>query len=357
MEVFDHEGHGPRVVFGAGAFAQVPAEAGRLGLRRVLLIAGRHEKPHADALASALAPAGRIEDVIGHVPADTAAAGVRAAESAGADLLVCVGGGSATGLAKAIAKETGTAILAVPTTYAGSELTPVWGLTADGRKTTGSDPRVLPRVVVYDPELTVSLPAGVSAASGMNAIAHAAEALYAADAAPETKSRAEEGIGILAAALPAVVARPGDLPARTAALRGAWRCGAALAGATMGIHHTICHVLGGAYGLPHAETHAALLPHAVARTEAFAPAAMSRLAAALGAARDPAKALWDLTARLGAPTSLAQLGFRHEDVDDAADLVVAAAAKKGLAGPRPVEREWVADLLLEAWDGARPRDS
>ena len=113
----------------------------------------------------------------------------------------------------------------------------------------------------------------------------------------------------------------------------------------------------GAYALPHAATHAAVLPHAVACLEAFAPTAMSRLAAALGAASDPAKALWDLTARLGAPTSLAQLGFRHQDVDAAADLVVAAAADKNLAGPRPVEREWVAELLLAAWDGTRPQDS
>ncbi|HEX6468485.1 MAG TPA: maleylacetate reductase [Streptosporangiaceae bacterium] len=353
MEVTDHQGSAPRVVFGVGALASVPAEVSRLGGRRVLLIAGRHEKPHADVLATALAPAGRIEDVVVHVPAEMAAAALRAAGESGADLLVCVGGGSATGLAKAIAKETGIPILAVPTTYSGSELTPVWGLTAGGRKTTGTDPRVLPRVVVYDPELTLSLPPAVSAASGMNAIAHAVEALYDAGAAPETKAMAEEGIAILAAALPAVVARPDDLPARTRALRGAWRCGAALAGATMGIHHTICHVLGGAYDLPHAETHAAVLPHAVSCVEAFAPEAMARIAAALRAP-EAASGLWDLAAALGAPTALAQLGLHHEHLDAAADLVVTAAARKGLAGPRPVGREWVAELLLAAWDGARP---
>jgi maleylacetate reductase len=351
VEVFDHE-PGPRVVFGAGALAQVPAEVRRLGPRRVLLIAGRHEKPYADTLAAGLSPAGRIEEVAVHVPAETAAAGIEVAREIEADLLVCVGGGSATGLAKAIARQTGVAILAVPTTYAGSELTPVWGLTEGGRKTTGGDPRVRPRVVVYDPELTLSLPVEVSAASGLNAVAHAVEALYAPDAAPQTKDAGEEGIRILAAALPKVVARPGDLAARTDALRGAWRCGAALAGATMGVHHTICHVLGGAYDMPHAETHAVVLPHAVACNEAFVPAAMARLGGALGS-NDPAKALWDLAARIDAPTSLAQLGFRHENVDAAAELVVAA----GKANPRPVERDWVAELLLEAWDGARPDDS
>jgi maleylacetate reductase len=356
VEVFDHDQAGPRVVFGAGALAQVPAEVNRLGRRRVLLIAGRHEKSYADELARVLSPVRRIEEVLMHVPVEIAVAGTRLAVDSGADLLVCVGGGSATGLAKAIAKETGLAILAVPTTYAGSELTRVWGTTAAGRKTTGSDPRVLPLVVVYDPELTLSLPAAVSAASGMNAIAHAVEACYAPDASAETRRTAEEGIGVLAAALPAVVADPGDLAARSAALRGAWRCGAALAGADMGIHHTICHVLGGAYGLPHAETHAAVLPHAVACNEAFAQEAMARVAAALRAG-DAAMALWDLTASLGVPTALAQLGFRHEHVDEAADLIVAAAAAKGLAGPRPVERGWVAELLLEAWDGARPDES
>ena len=355
MEVFDHDDAGPRVVFGGGALAEVPAEAARLGAHRVLLIAGRHEKPYADWLADTMRPAGRIEDVAMHVPAQTAAAGVRAARGAGADLLVCLGGGSATGLAKAIAKETGLAILAVPTTYAGSELTSVWGLTSGGRKRTGRDPRVTPRVVVYDPELTLTLPAAVSAASGMNAVAHAAEALYAPDATAELKDRAEAGIRALAAALPKVVADPGDVAARTDALRGAWWCGAALAGATMGVHHTICHVLGGAYTLPHAETHAAVLPHAVACNEAFAPAAMTRLAAALNAP-DPAPALWDLTARLGVPTALAQLGFRHEDVEPAADLVVTQVSVKHGPNPRPVEREWVAELLLAAWDGARPAD-
>jgi maleylacetate reductase len=368
VEVFDHAvsfqppGGGaaptassPRVVFGAGSIGQVPAEVGRLGGERVLLIAGRHEKSSADTLADALHPVARIEDVAVHVPAENAAVAARTAREVGADLLVCVGGGSATGLAKAVALETGLAILAVPTTYSGSELTPVWGQTEGGRKTTGRDPRVLPSVVTYDPELTLTLPPEVSAASGMNAIAHAVEALYDAKASDETKSRAEEGLRILAAALPKVVARPGDISARTDALRGAWRCGAALAGARMGVHHTICHVLGGAYDLPHAETHAAVLPHAVACNEAFAPAAMGTVAAALGApaAAAAAGALWDLTARLGAPTSLGRLGLRHEDVDQAAGLVVAAAP----ANPRPVEREWVADLLLEAWDGARPEET
>ena len=346
----------PRIVFGVGAVAEVPAEVERLGGRRVLLIAGRHEKQYADSLAAAVTPAGRIEDVAMHVPVETAAAGVRAARDTGADLLVCLGGGSATGLAKAIAKDLGLPIIAVPTTYAGSELTPVWGLTEGGHKSTGRDPRVRPRVVVYDPVLTLTLPAAVSAASGMNAIAHAAEALYAPDAGADTKDQAEAGIRGLATALPKVAARPGDLSARTDALRGAWWCGATLAAATMGIHHTICHVLGGAYRLPHAETHAAVLPHAVACNESFAPAAMTRLAAALDAT-DPAPALWDLVVRLSVPTSLARLGFRHEDIEEAAGLVVTAVSAKKGPNPRPVEREWVAEVLLAAWDGTRPDDS
>ncbi|HEX6678752.1 MAG TPA: iron-containing alcohol dehydrogenase, partial [Actinomycetes bacterium] len=172
---------GGRVLFGPGALAMVPAESDRLGCATVLLIAGTSAKPYADELAAALGGrlAGRIDGVVPHVPEQVAAEALRLATEAGADGLVCVGGGSATGLAKAVARSTGMPILAVPTTYAGSEMTTVWGITAGGRKTTGSDPAVRPRTVVYDPRLTVSMPPGVTAASGMNAAAHCVAALAA----------------------------------------------------------------------------------------------------------------------------------------------------------------------------------
>ena len=260
----------PRVVFGVGAVSSVPDEVRRLDARAVFLIVDVSARSTGDAIATALGDlvADRVSEVVMHVPTDVAHDAVRRARSHGIDLLVSVGGGSATGLAKAVALETGLPILAVPTTYAGSEMTPVWGLTevVDGipAKRTGRDPRVRPRVVVYDPALTVSLPPGLSAASGLNAMAHLMAGLFAAGAAPVVGALAEEGVRTLAGALPRVVAAPDDLDARSDALYGAWLAGWVLGATATGLHHKVCHVLGGRYNLPHAEVHAAMLPYTTA---------------------------------------------------------------------------------------------
>jgi maleylacetate reductase len=337
---------GGRVLFGPGSLATVPEESDRLGCGAVLLIAGTSAKPYADELAAALGPrlAGRIDGVVPHVPEQVAAEALRLATEAGADGLVCIGGGSATGLAKAVARSTRVPILAVPTTYAGSEMTAVWGITADGRKTTGSDPAVRPRTVVYDPRLTVSMPPGVTAASGMNAAAHCVAALTAGGSGgPLTTLFAEQGLGALASALPGCVDRPADLDARGEALRGAWLAGLALAGAGTGPHHRICHVLGGSFGLPHADVHAAVLPHAAA----LGPdrRGLARVAGALGADDAPG-GLWDLARRTGASHSLRELGLHEEDIEGAAEQV--AAADRRLAQPA------VAALLRLAYEGRRP---
>jgi maleylacetate reductase len=252
-------------------------------------------------------------------------------------------------LAKAVARAAPVPILAVPTTYAGSEMTPIWGLTEGSRKITGRDPRVLPRTVVYDPALTVGLPVDVSAASGMNALAHCVEGLYSSAASPVTAVLAEDGIRALADALPRVVANPADIDARGDALYGAWLAGWVLGTSGMGIHHKLCHVLGGAYDLPHAETHSALLPHATAYNAPFAVAAMRRAARALGTDH-PAGGLWDLAVTIGAPTSLASVGFRRAEAGEAAAIVASAAPDN----PRPVTTDWVRELLLAACDGRRP---
>ncbi|MCU1610104.1 MAG: Maleylacetate reductase [Pseudonocardiales bacterium] len=236
-----------------------------------------------------------------------------------------------------------------PTTYAGSEMTPIWGVTDGGRKTTGRDPTVLPATVVYDPALTTSLPADISAASGMNALAHLVEGLYAPDASPVTAVLAEEGIRALADALPRVVVAPGDLDARACALYGAWLAGWVLGTAGMGLHHKICHVLGGAYNLPHAGTHSAVLPFVTAYNAPAAPAAMVRAARALGA-QDPARALWKLAERIGAPTSLAQVGLDSGRIPEAARLVVETSP----VNPRPVDRAAVDELLRAAYVGRLP---
>lgn len=344
-------------MFGCGVArrALVP-ELERLGGRAALLVG----TPSAAALAEELAAAlgervgGRFEGVRPHVPAAVAAAAVAAARECGADSVICLGGGSAIGTAKAVARETDLPILAVPTTYSGSEATPVWGLTQDGRKQTGSDPRVLPKAVLYDPELTVSLPAAVTAASGMNALAHCIEALYAPGRNPVTALIAAAATRALAAALPAAVERPGDVEARAGALYGAYLAGSAFAVAGSGLHHRICHVLGGAHDLPHAETHAVLIPHVVAFQESAAPEPMARIAAALGAAPgEPASAvLHELAARLGAPLALRDVGLPADGIEAVIPAILAAAPPDN---PRPVDAAGVRTILASAYAGRPPQ--
>jgi maleylacetate reductase len=272
------------------------------------------------------------------------------ARELGADGCVAVGGGSAVGLGKAIALEHGLPVIAVPTTYAGSEMTPVWGLTEGGQKRTGRDIRVLPKSVLYDPEMTLTLPAQMSATSGMNAIAHAVEGLYAPDASPIISLMAEEGTRALVKALPRVVADGRDLEARGEAQYGAWLCGAVLAATTMSLHHKLCHTLGGTLDLPHAQTHTVVLPHALAYNQPAAPGAVAALSRALGGVPDPARELWELAHRLGAPRSLAELGMKESDIPRIAELAVA----NPYANPRPVTRDGIESLLRAAWAGDPP---
>jgi maleylacetate reductase len=341
-----------RVVFGAGALAGLPDEVDRLGLARVLVLCSPEQEATGKEVAGALGEraAGVLAEARMHVPVEVATRARDLARELGADGCVAVGGGSAVGLGKAIALEHGLPVIAVPTTYAGSEMTPVWGLTEGGLKRTGRDARVLPRSVVYDPELTLTLPAQMSATSGMNAIAHAVEGLYAPDATPIVSLMAEEGARALAAALPRVVADGSDLDARGEAQYGAWLCGAVLGATTMSLHHKLCHALGGTLDLPHAPTHTVVLPHALAYNSPAAPVAVAALTRALGQVDDPARALWELAGRLGAPRSLAELGMAEEDVPRIAEIAVADP----YANPRPVTREGVELLLRAAWAGDPP---
>jgi maleylacetate reductase len=285
-----------------------------------------------------------------HVPIEVARRARDRAAELGADGCVAVGGGSAIGLGKAIALEHELPVIAIPTTYAGSEMTPVWGLTEGGQKRTGRDVRVLPRSVLYDAELTLTLPAGMSVASGLNAVAHAVEGLYAPDATPIISLMAEEGTRALAAALPLIVADGGYLEARAEAQYGAWLCGAVLAATTMSLHHKLCHTLGGTLDLPHAQTHTVVLPHALAYNQPAAPDAVAALSRALGGTSDPARELWELAGRLDAPRSLAGLGMQEADISAIAELAVA----NPYANPRPVTRGGVEALLRAAWAGDAP---
>jgi alcohol dehydrogenase class IV len=339
-----------RVVFGGGAARrELVGEADQLGADRLLLIATEQEAPLARELAAPLGNkiAGTFLGVRPHVPVEVAEAARQLARDIQADALLSVGGGSTTGTAKAVALTSGLPILAVPTTYAGSEVTPVWGMTEAARKTTGTDLRVLPRTVVYDPELTLTLPAELSAASGLNALAHCVEAFWAPRRNPISALAAEEGIRALAGALPLVQRNPTDLDARAELLYGAYLAGSAFAVAGSGLHHKICHVLGGAYDLPHAQTHAIVLPHVLAFNAPAAPEAARRVARALGVA-DPVAGLRALTAELGIPAGLRALGMRAEQVDEAAELVEPTVPADN---PRHADRAALRELIQAAWAG------
>jgi maleylacetate reductase len=340
-----------RVVFGPGTLDRLPEEVARLGAARVLIVSTRGRCPLGEDAAERLGAraAGIWDQARMHVPLENAEAARAEARRVGADLCVALGGGTPIGLAKAIALELDIPIVAVPTTYAGSEMTPVLGITEGGVKRTRRDLRMLPKTVIYDPELTFSLPPAVSGPSGMNAIAHCVEALYARDANPLTSLIAEEGIRALAASLPVVVREPEHLEARAEALYGAWLGGTALAAVGMALHHKLCHTLGGSFDLPHAEVHTVVLPHAVAYNRAGAPAAMARIARALDA-EDAAGGLFDLAAALGAKQSLAEIGLRESDLDRAADL----AAENPYPNPTPITHAGLRALLDDAFHGRRP---
>jgi len=351
MRNFVYDQPATRVIFGVGALDRLQEEVKRLGARRAIVLSTPEQRAVAEEVMRRLGDmaAGLFTEAVMHVPIETARAARDMARELGADCYVAVGGGSTTGLGKAIALETGMPILAVPTTYAGSEMTPIYGITEGGLKKTGRDRRVLPRTVLYDPTLTVSLPAHISGPSGMNAIAHCVEGLYAEDANPIMTLLAAEGIRALTRSLPIVVREPGNLEARSDALYGAWLAGSVLGAVGMAIHHKLCHVLGGTFNLPHADTHTIVLPHTVAFNREAAPEAMRIAAEALGA-KDAARGIYDLIKRIGAPIALKDIGMPEDGLDRAAQL----ATENPYYNPRKVEYAGVRELLENAYRGIRP---
>jgi maleylacetate reductase len=339
------------VLFGSGTITQLASEVARLGIRRALVLATPGRPAKAAELAALLGErsAGVFAGAVMHTPVSVSDEAMKVAAESGADGLIAFGGGSAIGLGKAMALRTDLPQIAVPTTYAGSEMTPILGESKDGVKTTQRSAKVLPETVIYDVDLTLGLPPHVSAASGMNAVAHAVEALYALEQNPVTSLMAEEGIAALTRALPGIVQDPTDRAARSDALYGAWLCGVCLGAVGMALHHKLCHTLGGSFGLPHADTHAVVLPHAVPYNAPAAPVAMARVARALGV-REAAEGLYDLAGRLGAPRSLRELGMKEGDIERAADLAV----ERPYWNPRPVERGAIRDLIERAWAGLPP---
>lgn len=346
MTSFTFESQASRVVFGAGCLSQLPLEIERLGSRRVMLVSTPGRASLA-ARARALLGARVVESferAVVHVPQEIARAARDAADATQADCVVALGGGTAIGVAKAVALTSSLAVVAVPTTYGGSEMTPIWGMTEEGRKETGRNSRVQPRVVIYDAELTLGLPARTTACSGLNAIAHCVEALYAADANPLTNCAASEGMRILAAALPLLASTPDNREQREHALSGAWLSGFALGTVQMGLHHKLAHTLGGSFNLGHSEVHAALLPYTAAYNRDGGVGALATAAKIL-AVEDAPTELLNLARMIDAPLSLEEIGMRESDLDRAAEL----ATERQYPNPRPVTREGIRALLDAAF--------
>ncbi|WP_250476080.1 maleylacetate reductase [Caballeronia sp. GAFFF1] len=352
MYDFTYTSQPSKVIFAAGALARVGEEVQALGAEKALVLCTPEQEAQATAVAELLGPlsAGVFAEAKMHVPIETARRARDHARSVGADCAVAIGGGSTVGLGKAIALESSLPIIAIPTTYAGSEMTPIYGLTEDGLKRTGRDARVLPKTVIYDPMLSSSLPLGLSFVSGLNAIAHAAEGLYARDGNPVMSLMAEDGIRALATGLRGLKTDPQNLSARSDCLYGAWLCGSVLGHVGMALHHKLCHTLGGSFNLPHAETHAIVLPHALAYNSDAAHDAMNRIARALGS-ENAALGVFELGRELNIPSGLREIGMQESDLDRACDIALA----NPYWNPRPIEREPLRSLLQDAWNGKPPR--
>ncbi|WP_239479005.1 maleylacetate reductase [Lichenicola cladoniae] len=343
-----------RVLFGDGTIAQLGEEAARLGMRRPLVLSTPEQQTQAQEILTLLgdASSGGFFGATMHTPVAVTEQAMAVVAERRSDGLIAFGGGSTTGLSKAIALRTDLPQIAIPTTYAGSEMTPILGETRDGEKHTLRSEKVLPETTIYDVAYTIGLPPAMSATSGLNAMAHAIEALYARDRNPIISLMAETAIGSLVHALPAILARPDDRAARTEALYGAWLCGITLGAVEMGLHHKLCHTLGGSFDLPHAPTHSVVLPYALAYNTAAAPEAVAVLRRVFGQ-DDVAVALHEFGRRIGAPSSLSSLGLRESDLDRAADLATA----RPYPNPRVLDRTSIRALLDDAYHGRAPGTS
>lgn len=346
---WQHDTLPQRVRFAPGTAADaLGEEVTDLGAERLMVIASERGMGVTKQLAGALPVAVWHDEVVMHVPLEVAERARAVAADHAVDALVCVGGGSTTGLAKAVALTSGLPIVAVPTTYAGSEATNVWGITEGARKTTGVDARVLPRTIIYDASLMLALPVDLSVASGINALAHCVDAMWGPRVDPIDQAFAVEGIRALAAGLPMVVADPTGLPGREQTLYGAYLAAVAFASAGSGLHHKICHTLGGMFDLPHAQTHAVVLPYVTALNTAATPKAEERLAAGFGAPTAN-EGLARLRAAIDAPTALRDLGMPESGIAAAVPVILGSVPA---GNPAEVTAANLTALLHDAWEGA-----
>lgn len=350
---FDYKVDPARIIFGCGASKNIRRVIEEIGACRTLVLSTPTQKSMAENLLGSLGQLGSgvFAHAAPHTPVDISQEAVAYVKDVEADCVISIGGGSTIGLGKAISYRTDITHVVVPTTYSGSEVTPVLGQTENGEKTTLRSSRVRPDVVIYDPELTRTLPVHVSMVSGLNAIAHAIECLYAVDRTPVSTLFAIEGLKALHKALPAILVTPDDMAARTNALYGAWMCGTVLGQTAMSLHHKACHVLGGSFEFPHAETHAAMLPHTVAYNLASVADLLEPASEIFG--YPLSQALFDFATDLGSPLSLEELAIRQPDFDLAASLVT----KNAYENPRRLDAEAIKIMLRDAWSGVRPKSN
>ncbi|CRG90176.1 hypothetical protein PISL3812_07219 [Talaromyces islandicus] len=354
MDSFEYNPNPGRVVFGSGTLQKLPEEISRLNLSAPLLLSTPQQIGQVEALKKVLNGkiAGIFSNATMHTPTDVTEKALQYAQEQGADSVISIGGGSTIGLGKAVSIRTGLPHICIPTTYAGSEMTPILGETANGVKKTRSDPKILPGTVIYDVDLTMTLPAAMSATSGVNAIAHAVEALYARNTNPIINILAIEGTKALASSLPEIVQDPYSQSARSKALYGAWLCGTCLGSVGMSIHHKLCHTLGGSFNLPHAETHTAVLPHAISYNAPKIPDAIQKLAEALPESNgDAVHGLNVLLSKLNVKRGLKDFGMKEEDIDKAADIAIS----NPYWNPREIERAPIRELIRRVWAGEPAR--
>lgn len=353
MQPFTYTALPSRVIFGTGTRARVPDEVRALGCSRALVLTTPQQEDVGAGLAAELGDlaVGTFAGATMHTPVDVTERAMEVVRERDADCLIAIGGGSTIGLGKAIALRTDLPQIVIPTTYAGSEATPILGQTENGIKTTQRGAAILPEVIVYDVDLTMTLPAALTVTSGLNAIAHAVEGLYSQEANPLISLLAEDGIRAIVSALPRIAASPDDADARSDALYGAWACGTTLGVVGMALHHKLCHTLGGTFDLPHAETHSVVLPHAMAYNARAAAPAMQRVARAIRA-EDAPRGMWTLAQGLGAPMSLGELGMPRDGIDRAVELVLASP----YWNPEPLEEGRLRHLLQAAYDGTPPTE-
>ena len=357
MEAFEYEANPGRVIFSPGSIKKLPAELQKLGLKAPLLLSTSQQVDQVKDLEKLLSDAsiqtaGIYSNATMHTPTHITDEAISFLASRAADCVVSIGGGSTIGLGKAITIRSGLYHICIPTTYAGSEMTPILGETKDGKKTTRSDPKILPRTVIYDVNLTMTLPASLSATSGVNAIAHAVEALYAKNKNPITSLMALDGIKALANALPEIVQNPASQQAREKAQYGAWLCGVCLGSSAMALHHKLCHTLGGTFNLPHAETHTIVLPHALSYNAPAIPNAMEKIASVLpGSNGDAIQGLNVLLDKIGVKRALKDFGMPEDGIEKAAEI----AASNQYPNPRPIDQQAIKEVIRRCWNGEPAR--